>query len=318
MTALSGCSQALTEARLVTVSDGEIEVSHEALLQEWPRYRDWLEDDRVGRRLHAHLTTTAQEWDARGRDPGDLYRGARLAGAQTWAAQHGDLMTARRARLSDRQRPGGAARGAPTARSEPSPAPPGGRGGIVVCPRVAAGVFAEIQRGSADQRRRTAQSLQLATSAQATLATDPELSALLALHGLRVSATDQAAQALRDALSQLRVRATLHTSAGVTGASVQPRWQRGRDRERRRHRANLERRHSQAGRRAHCTGRGLNGQSGVQRLTVASSSPPSLTGPRGFGASAAIDHFRPSGHGLECRCRCGVQSRRQRNRDHQH
>ena len=46
----------LTDARLLTVSDGEVELSHEALLREWPRYRAWLEEDRIGRRLHAHLT----------------------------------------------------------------------------------------------------------------------------------------------------------------------------------------------------------------------------------------------------------------------
>src|ERR1019366_6678276 len=40
---------ALTDARLLTVSDEEVEISHEALLREWPRYRAWLEEDRVGR-----------------------------------------------------------------------------------------------------------------------------------------------------------------------------------------------------------------------------------------------------------------------------
>lgn len=85
---------ALTDARLLTASDGEVEISHEALLQEWPRYRAWLEEDRVGRRLHAHLTRRAREWDARGRDPGDLYRGARLAGALEWVAEYRDLMNA--------------------------------------------------------------------------------------------------------------------------------------------------------------------------------------------------------------------------------
>ena len=80
----------LTDARLLTVSDGEVEVSHEALLQEWPRYREWLEEDRVGRRLQAHLATSAREWDGRSRDPGDLYRGTRLAGAEDWASQHAD------------------------------------------------------------------------------------------------------------------------------------------------------------------------------------------------------------------------------------
>ena len=60
---------ALTDARLLTASDGEVEISHEALLQEWPRYRAWLEEDRVGRRLHAHLTDASRGWDAGGRDP---------------------------------------------------------------------------------------------------------------------------------------------------------------------------------------------------------------------------------------------------------
>ncbi|HTP21042.1 MAG TPA: hypothetical protein VMJ65_15665, partial [Solirubrobacteraceae bacterium] len=79
---------ALIDARLLTVTDGEVELSHEALLREWPRYRTWLDEDRAGRRLHAHLTSSAREWDARGRDAGDLYRGARLSGTLEWAAQH--------------------------------------------------------------------------------------------------------------------------------------------------------------------------------------------------------------------------------------
>jgi WD40 repeat protein len=82
----------LTGARLLTVSDGEVELSHEALLREWPRYRAWLEEDRIGRRLHAHLTAAARDWDERNRDRGELYRGARLAGALDWAAQHDDQL----------------------------------------------------------------------------------------------------------------------------------------------------------------------------------------------------------------------------------
>jgi len=78
----------LTGARLLTVSDGEVELSHEALLREWPRYRTWLEEDRIGRRLHAHLTAAASDWDERNRDRGELYRGARLASALDWAAGH--------------------------------------------------------------------------------------------------------------------------------------------------------------------------------------------------------------------------------------
>ncbi len=84
--------EALTDARLVTVGSGAVELSHEALLREWPRYRAWLDEDRVGRRLHAHLRVAAGEWDAHGRDPADLYRGARLAGALEFCAQHPEEM----------------------------------------------------------------------------------------------------------------------------------------------------------------------------------------------------------------------------------
>jgi WD40 repeat protein/DNA-binding SARP family transcriptional activator len=78
----------LTDARLLTVTDGEVELSHEALLGEWPRYRTWLDEDRVGRRVYAHLAAAARDWEARGRDVADLYRGARLAAALEWRAGH--------------------------------------------------------------------------------------------------------------------------------------------------------------------------------------------------------------------------------------
>ena len=84
---------ALSDARLLTVSDGEVELSHEALLYEWPRYAVWLEEDRIERHLHAHLISSSREWDAAGRDEGDLYRGARLAGALDWAGQHRDELS---------------------------------------------------------------------------------------------------------------------------------------------------------------------------------------------------------------------------------
>ena len=78
----------LTESRLVTVDEGTVEVAHEALLSEWPRLRGWLDDDAEGRRLHQHLIQAAGEWQGSGRDPAELYRGARLASALEWAESH--------------------------------------------------------------------------------------------------------------------------------------------------------------------------------------------------------------------------------------
>jgi WD40 repeat protein len=79
---------ALVERRLVTADGDTVEVAHEALLREWPRLRAWLDEDRDGRRVHRHLTEAAGAWDAAGRDPADLYRGARLDAAQEWATAH--------------------------------------------------------------------------------------------------------------------------------------------------------------------------------------------------------------------------------------
>jgi hypothetical protein len=78
----------LTDARLVTVSEGSVEVAHEALLREWPRLRTWLEDDAAGRKVHRHLTESSRTWEEGGRDVADLYRGARLSAALEWSDPH--------------------------------------------------------------------------------------------------------------------------------------------------------------------------------------------------------------------------------------
>ncbi len=78
----------LSAARLVTTGEETAEVAHEALIREWPTLRRWLDENRDGLRLHRHLTESAQEWQQLNRDPGELYRGARLEQAQEWAAQH--------------------------------------------------------------------------------------------------------------------------------------------------------------------------------------------------------------------------------------
>ena len=91
---------ALADQRLLTMGEDSVEVAHEALLREWPRLRGWLEEDVQGRALHRHLIGAAQEWEAAGRDPGELYRGARLTGALEWARDHhADLNELERAYL---------------------------------------------------------------------------------------------------------------------------------------------------------------------------------------------------------------------------
>ena len=62
-----------------------IELVHEALLEQWPRLRDWLEEDAQSRRMRAQVASAAAAWEAAGRSRDELLRGARLAAVAEWA-----------------------------------------------------------------------------------------------------------------------------------------------------------------------------------------------------------------------------------------
>ncbi len=64
---VQGVLKKLADARLVTTGHETVEVAHEALIQEWVRLRDWLNERRAGLRLHRQLTEAAQEWEIKGR-----------------------------------------------------------------------------------------------------------------------------------------------------------------------------------------------------------------------------------------------------------
>jgi WD40 repeat protein len=105
--------ETLAAARLVTVGQESVEIAHEALIRGWPRLGDWLREDREGLRIHRQLTDATQAWDALHRDPGSLFRGARLALTQGWAERHDDALSVREReflRASDREEQRGARR----------------------------------------------------------------------------------------------------------------------------------------------------------------------------------------------------------------
>jgi WD40 repeat protein len=63
-----------------------VEVAHEALLREWSRLREWLDESRADLRLQRVLSNAAGDWDANGRDPSFLLRGSRLEQYAGWVA----------------------------------------------------------------------------------------------------------------------------------------------------------------------------------------------------------------------------------------
>jgi WD40 repeat protein/transcriptional regulator with XRE-family HTH domain len=84
----------LADARLITLNEDTAEVAHEALIREWQRLHEWLSQDREGLLLHRHLTDSALDWEARGHDAGELYRGTRLAQMREWAAANAQRLNA--------------------------------------------------------------------------------------------------------------------------------------------------------------------------------------------------------------------------------
>jgi WD40 repeat protein/DNA-binding SARP family transcriptional activator len=189
---------ALAGNRLVLVDAETAEVAHEALLREWPRLRRWLEEDTEGRRLHRRLAAAARDWKAGGRDPGELYRGARLASTLDWSAAHaaelnklertflaasvalGEHETRRARRANRRLR-----------------ALLGGAAALLVLAGVAAVLFLD-QRGAARDQARTAVAQRL--GAQALIAHDLDRSLLLARQGVAI---DDSLQTRSDLLAAL-------------------------------------------------------------------------------------------------------------------
>jgi len=73
----------LGDMSLGDVSSGEaqLEVAHEALVRNWPRLVDWLDEERVTLRQRLRLTAAAENWLRLDKDSSALRRGALLAEA---------------------------------------------------------------------------------------------------------------------------------------------------------------------------------------------------------------------------------------------
>jgi DNA-binding SARP family transcriptional activator/WD40 repeat protein len=84
----SAVLDALAEGRLITVTEGRFELSHDALLEHWPRLRRWLDERVMAAGLLEHLTAATQAWLAGGRQETDLHRGPRLRASLDWREAH--------------------------------------------------------------------------------------------------------------------------------------------------------------------------------------------------------------------------------------
>ncbi|WP_261574941.1 caspase, EACC1-associated type [Frankia gtarii] len=72
----------LAQARIVTVHQDGVEITHDALLEAWSTLRGWLDEDRADERLRQQATGDADAWRAAGDRRDLLYRGETLHNAR--------------------------------------------------------------------------------------------------------------------------------------------------------------------------------------------------------------------------------------------
>ena len=80
----------LTDARLITrdvaadLRQDTVEVAHEALIRRWPRFNQWLEDDREMLIWRQRLGNSIRQWQHADRDSTFVLRGTSLEEAKLW------------------------------------------------------------------------------------------------------------------------------------------------------------------------------------------------------------------------------------------
>ena len=209
--------QRLADSRLVTIDEHTVQVAHEALIREWPRLRTWLDEDREGRRIHRHLAAAAaQDWQALGQEPTELYSGPRLATTTEWLERAGPREELNGARDRLPAAPARHVRRRPTSRARSSCARERSHRrlrnllaatAVALVLALLAGTVAVVQRGRADHEAATARAASLDATADRLVAQSRTLQAenrylgtLLALEADRIRDEPQTRGAIFGAL----------------------------------------------------------------------------------------------------------------------
>ena len=208
----------LADARLVTIDERTVVVSHEALIRHWPRLRGWIEADRAGLLIHRRLTDAAREWDTLDREQAALFRGARLATASEWAAGHphhlsqldSDFLTASQA--AERRELEAAKHRTRRLRALST-----GLAALTVIVTALA-AWALDQRSTARREATVATALVLASAAPLLLKSRPDVSLILALEAYRTSPRPEARSSVLAALTAVRDPGILAILHGHTDA----------------------------------------------------------------------------------------------------
>ncbi len=258
--------QRLADRRLVVTGRDNAghetaEVVHEALIQKWGRFQEWMDTDRAFRAWQERLRGSLRQWQESNRDKGALLSGAVLALGLEWAEarsvemniqekdfletslleqqaqqeaetarQRRELEAAQSLAEAERQRAEAEQR-----RAEEQTRAAGrlrrravylalalSASIILLLTAVWLGQLANRNAQTAQAQTRLASSRELAAAAVSSLQIDPERSVLLALQALSTADTLEARNSLRRALPELHILRTIPAHLQSPGVAYSP------------------------------------------------------------------------------------------------
>ena len=77
-----------SETRLVVEDNEYLEISHEALIQNWAKLKDWIEENRKNIEFRGNLANDVEKWEERDRHQDYLYTGLKYAELENWVKNH--------------------------------------------------------------------------------------------------------------------------------------------------------------------------------------------------------------------------------------
>ncbi|MDG9710748.1 nSTAND1 domain-containing NTPase [Streptomyces sp. DH10] len=197
----------LAAARLVTLDGDTVELAHEALITGWPRLAGWIEESRDRLRVQRVLGEAARAWEELERDPGALFRGARLEraeelfGGQREKDDTDDLTRSERAFLTASAAARDAERDAVTRTARRTRALTVGLSVFLVL-ALTAGLVAWQRDRVGEEEAAKAAARRLATVAESLRATDPRTASLLGAAAWRIAPLTETRSGLLGALAQ--------------------------------------------------------------------------------------------------------------------
>lgn len=190
-----------------TTREPTVEIAHEALFQQWPRLRGWIDAERAWLEVRRGLTDAAQSWDSSARDDAELFRGSKLERALEHADRHVGSLVGAEQEFLDASVASRDAEAIHAARENRRLRVLLMSVAVVLLAALVAGGVAVVQRRTAATEAHRAETSRVLASAGAAAVTDTPVAALLAIEAGRRG--DASARSL-DAVMQRVLTAKPH------------------------------------------------------------------------------------------------------------